>query len=172
MKRKSKYVQYYVEGECEEKLISVLKSDLGLIIPGKVQKMNPVESVITEMRLRTLSPKTMVVLVFDTDTGHRDILDRNISLLNANPNISEVVIIPQVLKLEDELTRACRLRRITDLLGSRSTKDFKSSFIHVTNLSDILTKSKFDIDLLWNQNPPKQYKGIENQSARIKIPQK
>ena len=31
---------YFVEGEDEEKLIQVLKTDLRCIIPGKVQKFN------------------------------------------------------------------------------------------------------------------------------------
>ena len=75
---KSKFVQYYVEGEDEEKLVNVLKTQLGLIRPGKVQKLNVVEQEITNIRLRTLKQGTMVVLVFDTDTGNVDILKKNI----------------------------------------------------------------------------------------------
>lgn len=42
----SKYYHYFVEGEDEEKLIQVLKTDLRLIVPGKVQKFNVVEAKI------------------------------------------------------------------------------------------------------------------------------
>ena len=73
---KSKYVQYYVEGDDEKKLVDVLKTDLRLIKPGKVQKLNVVEQEITDIRLRTLKQGTMVVLVFDTDTGNVEILKR------------------------------------------------------------------------------------------------
>ena len=37
---KSKYMLYYVEGDDEKKLLDVLKTDLRLIKPGKVQKLN------------------------------------------------------------------------------------------------------------------------------------
>lgn len=37
---RTKFVQYYVEGEDEEKLIQTLKYDLGIIRSGKVQKLN------------------------------------------------------------------------------------------------------------------------------------
>ena len=36
------YFQYYVEGEDEEKLINVLKSDMQCIVAGKVHILNPV----------------------------------------------------------------------------------------------------------------------------------
>ena len=52
---KSKFVQYYVEGEDEQKLVNTLKTKLGVIKPGKVQKLNVVEQEITSMHLRTLS---------------------------------------------------------------------------------------------------------------------
>lgn len=165
---KSKYVQYFVEGECEEKLIDVLKSDLQLIIPGRVQKVNPVEREITEMRIRMLSPKTMVVLVFDTDTGHKDVLDKNIKLLKSSANVAEIVIIPQVRNLEDELLRCCNVKRITELLNSKSEEEFKSDFLHAKNLANILIKHRFNINCLWNTSPPKPYQHLDNQSKRIK----
>lgn len=47
----SKFAQYYVEGEDEKKLIDVLKTDMQLIIPGKVQKFNVVEQKIRNAHL-------------------------------------------------------------------------------------------------------------------------
>ena len=71
-------VQYYVEGEDEKKLIDVLKTDMRLIIPGKVQKLNVVEQQIKKTHFINMKNHTMVVLVFDTDTGKEDILNKNI----------------------------------------------------------------------------------------------
>ena len=67
------YFQYYVEGEDEEKLVNVLKSDMQCIEAGKVQVLNPVLEKITPLRLRTLKKNTTVILVFDTDAGDSEI---------------------------------------------------------------------------------------------------
>lgn len=76
---KSKYVQYYVEGKDEKRLIDVLKTELGVIRPGKVLTLNPVAEEITQLQLRTLQTGTMAVLVFDTDAGNVEILKNNIT---------------------------------------------------------------------------------------------
>lgn len=165
---KSNYVQYYVEGEDEEKLISILKSKLGVIRPGKVQKLNVVEHEITDARLRTLSRGTMVVLIFDTDTGHVDILNRNLKKLEACSSISEVVTIPQVPNLEGELVRSCNIRNIEALLNSKSRGEFKSDFIRASNLEKKLQEHQFDINLLWSRRPAPPYQDIENQSSKVK----
>lgn len=68
------YFQYYVEGEDEEKLVNVLKSDMQCIEAGKVQVLNPVLEKITPLRLRTLKKNTTVILVFDTDAGESEII--------------------------------------------------------------------------------------------------
>ena len=80
---KSKYVQYYVEGKDEKRLIDVLKTELGVIRPGKVLTLNPVAEEITQLQLRTLQTGTMAVLVFDTDAGNVEILKNNIKTLKA-----------------------------------------------------------------------------------------
>ena len=67
------YFQYYVEGEDEEKLVNVLKSDMQCIEAGKVQVLNPVLEKITPLRLRTLKKNATVILVFDTDAGESEI---------------------------------------------------------------------------------------------------
>ena len=80
---KSKYVQYYVEGKDEKRLIDVLKTELGVIRPGKVLILNPVAEEITQLQLRTLQTGTMAVLVFDTDAGNVEVLKNNIKTLKA-----------------------------------------------------------------------------------------
>lgn len=93
-------IQYYVEGEDEKKLVSVLKSNMGVIKPGKVQKLNVLQSQITDANLRTLKNGTVVVLVFDTDTGQVELLNKNIRKLKECRFISAIITIPQVPNLE------------------------------------------------------------------------
>lgn len=166
---KSRYVQYYVEGEDEEKLVNVLKSKLGVIKPGKVQKLNVVGREITDARLRTLSRGTMVVLIFDTDAGNLEILNKNIERLKACSSVSEIVTIPQVFNLEEELIRSCDIKNIRELLNSKSREEFKSDFIRVSNLDSKLLEHKFDIKLFWNKSPTSPYQNIENQSTKVKL---
>ena len=166
---KSKYIQYYVEGEDEEKLLSVLKNRLGFIKPGKIQKLNVVTQIITDMRLRTLTRGTMVVLVFDTDRGDVNILKKNIEILGECPSVSEIVQIPQVPNLEKELVRSCNIKKIEELLNSKSRTEFKSDLIHVSNLDKKLRDHQFDINRFWCEKPTPPYQDIENQAARVKI---
>lgn len=166
---KSKSIQYYVEGEDERKLINVLKTELRVIMPGKVQKLNVVEEKIKKMHLRTLSYGTIVVLIFDTDTGNLNILDENIRTLKECSTVSEIVLIPQVPNLEGELVRSCDIRKIEELLSSKSRKDFKSDLIHISNLNKKLREHQFDINLFWCRSPTPPYQDIENQAAKIKI---
>ncbi len=166
---KSKYIIYYVEGENEQKLINTLKAKLGVIKTGKVQKLNVVEEKISTARLRTISRGTMVVLVFDTDTRRSRILEENIETLRSCSSVSEIVTIPQVENLEDELVRSCNIKSITELLNSKSKSDFKNDFIRVSNLDQKLKEHQFDIDVLWSQNPKSPYDAIQNLSVKIKI---
>lgn len=166
---RSKFVQYYVEGEDEEKLIHVLKTDLGVILPGKIQKLNVIDDNLTDARLMTLHPRTMVVLIFDTDTERTDILSRNLEKLKKCSAVSEIVTIPQILNLEDELVRSCDIKKITELLGSKSKKEFKTNFIHTKNLAYKLREHQFDINQLWSRQPLSPYKNIMNQAEKIKL---
>lgn len=72
----AKYYQYYVEGQDEEKLIQVLKTELRLIEPGKVEKFNVVSEELTKLRIMSLKMGTIVVLVFDTDAGNINTLKK------------------------------------------------------------------------------------------------
>lgn len=166
---RTKYVQYYVEGDDEEKLVNVLKNELRVIRPGKVQKMNVVQNEFNEMRLRPLLPGTMAVLIFDVDAGNPETLQKNIKILEKYPRISEVVTIPQVRKLEDELIRSCGLKNITELLNSKSRSEFKSDIIKVSNLAKKLREHGFDINKFWIGRPIPPYERIMNQSDKVKI---
>lgn len=78
MKKASGIFQYFVEGDDEKRLIEVLKTDMRLIIPGKVQILNVVQERLTDLKLRTLEDGTTLVFVFDTDVGDPAILNENI----------------------------------------------------------------------------------------------
>ena len=78
MKKASGIFQYYVEGDDEKRLIEVLKTDMRLIIPGKVQILNVVQERLTDLKLRILQDGTTLVFVFDTDVGDPAILNENI----------------------------------------------------------------------------------------------
>lgn len=162
-------IQYYVEGDDEQRLVNVLKSELRVIRSGKVQKFNVTQQLISNAQLRVLSNGTIVVLIFDTDTSGKDILDKNIEKLNHAPNVSKLITIPQVPNLEGELVRSCNIKDITELLNSRSRSDFKRDFRRVTNLAAKLQEHEFDISRFWNQKPNSLYSHISNNAEMIKI---
>ena len=166
---KNSIVQYFVEGEDDKKMIDTLKTQMGLIKPGKVQVLNVVTEEITDLRLRALSPGTTVVLVFDVDAGNVDILGRNIKKLMKCSSISDVITIPQVPNLEGELLRSCDIKKIEELLNSKSRSDFKSDILRVTNLAAKLREHKFSMDHFWTAAPSQPFQAIENQSSQIKL---
>ena len=166
---KNSIVQYFVEGEDDKKMIDTLKTQMGLIKPGKVQVLNVVTEEITDLRLRALSPGTTVVLVFDVDAGNVDILNWNIKKLTKCSSISDVITIPQVPNLEGELLRSCDIRKIEELLNSKSRSDFKSDILRVTNLAAKLREHKFNIDHFWTASPSQPFQAIENQSSKTKL---
>ena len=49
---------YYVEGQCEEKLLKVLKTDMRLIQPGKIIKRNVIQDKLRHAQLTTLKKGT------------------------------------------------------------------------------------------------------------------
>ena len=166
---KSTNIQYYVEGDDEKKLISVLKSEMRVIRPGKVQKLNVIQEQISQRMLRTYSQGTAVVLIFDTDTTFLDILNKNIKILKECRAVSEVILVLQVPNLEGELVRSCDIKAITELLNSRSAKEFKSDLIRISNLANKLREHKFDIKLFWAQKPKDPYQNYVNDAEKIKL---
>lgn len=113
-----------------------------------------------------------MVLIFDTDTDNVARLDKNIEKLKSCSAISAVVTIPQVPNLEGELVRSCNIKVITELLNSKSTKEYKSDLIRVSNLDQKLKVHQFDINIFWSNIPKPPYHLIENQATVIKQPKK
>ena len=166
---RNQYVLYYVEGEDEEKLLNTLKSEMGLIKTGKIQRLNVVERKIPTAHFLSFHPNTIVVLVFDTDTGKINALKENIEKLKKCSAVSKVITIPQVRNLEEDLIRSCDIRRIKELLDSRTDTEFKSDIIRAKNLHRKLKEHKFNMELFWNSTPNCPYDCIENLASNIKI---
>lgn len=98
---------YLVEGETEKVLIDVLKKS-GCLVAGRIEVLDVTKTIITRRKIMTFSPRTTVVLVFDTDTESDHILSENLSILSdARPRVSQIVFVPQVRSFEDELLYSC-----------------------------------------------------------------
>lgn len=165
---KREQYHYFVEGEDDRKVVNTLKTDLQWIKPGKVQVFNVIEEELTSLITRTLKPGTIVVLVFDTDTGKKNTLLKNIRFLQKDSNVKQILCIMQVKNLEDEFLRSCAISQIKELTGSKSNSDYKRDLLRQSNLADKLKKHQFQFEKFWNSSD-KVYESICNDSAQIKI---
>ncbi len=143
---KREQYHYFVEGEDDRKVVNTLKTDLQWIKPGKVQVFNVIEEELTSLITRTLKPGTIVVLVFDTDTGKKNTLLKNIRFLQKDSNVKQVLCIMQVKNLEDEFLRSCAISQIKELTGSKSNSDYKRDLLRQSNLADKLKKHQFQFE--------------------------
>ena len=168
MNRLGYYVQYYVEGENEEKLLAVLKTDMQLIVPGKISKFNVVQNKMNTARLMNLRQDTTVVLVFDTDTDNIDILLENIRILKGSPLVRSIICVTQVRNLEDELIRSTDIRYIRELTGSKNDSEYKRDMIKVSNLASLLERHGFKIENFWIKEPTGAFAEIQNEAYLIK----
>ena len=162
---KREQYHYFVEGEDDRKVVNTLKTDLQWIKPGKVQVFNVIEEELTSLITRTLKPGTIVVLVFDTDTGKKNTLLKNIRFLQKDSNVKQVLCIMQVKNLEDEFLRSCAISQIKELTGSKSNSDYKRDLLRQSNLADKLKKHQFQFEKFWNSSD-KVYESICNDSAQ------
>lgn len=166
---KNAIYRYFVEGESEQILINALKTDLGLIVPGKVDILNVIQKKINKNWLRTMKPNTIVILVYDTDVEDVELLKKNIETLKKCAAVKDVWCIPQVKNLEDELVRACNIRNVMDLTGTRTLHDHKRAFVNNSNQSQMLERNEFDIRKLWSKVPDNAFAQFGNDSGKIKI---
>ena len=156
--------QYYVEGENEKKLVEVLSKEFNFIKAGKVEVFNVVEKPIKNTRIMNFKENHVVILVFDTDTNNIKTLEDNIKCLERlvkSKKIKDVVLIPQVCNIEEELVRSCNINNIKDLLKSKSKEEFKTDFNKATNLKNCLIKKCFDFKKLWRQPTMGVFVGVK-----------
>lgn len=163
-------IQYYVEGECEQKLVKTLAAH-NLILSGQTEVLNPVQNQIKSTHLRKLPARTTVVLIFDTDKNDINILKANIQFLKKHPNIRQIITIPQVTNLEEELSRCTDVHQIRQLLNCKTNSEFKTAFIEEKRLYEKLQSHHFDFKKLWSEKTSDalQKAGIQNESKLIKL---
>ena len=132
MNRNIRY-RYYVEGECEKKLVDTLKANQ-MIISGKSEVFNPVQDYFNYMHIRTLPQNSIIILIFDTDKKETSALVRNLEFLRGHSFIKEVLCIPQILNLEDEILRSTNIKHIRDFFNCKRDSEFKQKFLEEKQL--------------------------------------
>ena len=110
--------RYLVEGQCEKKLVEVLKTQKPPYIrSGKVDVVNVVQQKISEARIRNWPKGVIAVLIFDMDKTDTSILEENIRVLQRNNHVGKVYCIPQLHNLEEEIERATNIKSAPELFG-------------------------------------------------------
>ena len=82
--------------------------------------------------------------------------------------VKKVYCITQVKNIEDELIRSTDIKRIEELLSSKSKTDFKRDFIRERNLKQKLAAHSFDLNMLWCKEPQSPFENIRNESGVVK----
>ena len=159
---------YFVEGDCEAKLINALKQKPELLQPGKVVVLNLIQNYIPKSRLLSITSETKVVFVFDTDKKEVEHLRKNIEYIETYCKKSKLIFLPQVLNLEDELVRCTDVSEPKEITKSKSNSNFKSDFCKLTDARSTLTRHQLDVLALWTQNPPEPFTFVKNNSSQIK----
>ena len=168
----SKVYKYFVEGDCEEKLINSYKiPPYYYFQAGKVEVFNFIKREISNQRLIVLNPKTIVFLVYDIDVEETKILEINIKKLKENGN--KIYHIQSIRNFEDELAYSTNrnIKELEKSFNSIGINDLKTNFLHQTNLDNKLKMMNFDIDKMWsrvNNVPPFNIYSNEEALKRLK----
>lgn len=104
----------------------------------------------------------------DLDLYKADILDENIKIIKNSNNVRDIICIPQIKNLEDELIYSTNITKIIDLLESKSKKDFKNDFNNCKNLIKKLEDKEFKISKIWSREAVDIFKKYKNESTKIK----
>ena len=120
--------------------------------------------------LMQFEPGSIVALVFDTDKDETEHLKNNIKLLKSLNFKVEVLTILQVLNFEDETERATDVTRAQDLHQEQKWDDFKGAVNRMKEkeFRNALKRHKLDMNMLWNQKPPKAFRFNGQDSEKIK----
>lgn len=162
---------YYVEGPCEQQLIAALKESPAKLIPGKVKVFNVVQNLIPKSQMLTIQAGTVVALAFDTDVPQTEILRKNLELLKRYCSKLRIVFLPQVLNLEDELTRCTDVKSVIELTRSNGIKNFKTDFcrLKVKDCRAMLERHKLESGQLWATKVPEEFSFVETNGNQIKV---
>ena len=104
----------------------------------------------------------------DLDLYKADILDENIKIIKNSNNVRDIICIPQIKNLEDELIYSTNITKIIDLLESKSKKDFKNDFNSCKNLIKKLEDKEFKISKIWSREAVDIFKKYKNEAIKIK----
>lgn len=162
---------YFVEGQCEKKLLDALRQSPALVVPGKVIVYNVIQRLIPESRLYSIKPGTRVTLVFDTDKSETKYLKRNIELLRQYDSSFEIIYLSQVRNFEDEIVRSTDVIKAEHLTQSKSKSEFKSDFCKLkdSDCRQTLVRHHFDIQKIWVTGVPEDFSFFELNSSLIKM---
>ena len=170
--------QYYVEGECEKNFLSSFmhaKSSEYIIHPGKIEKLNPVTSKISETKARTIKRDTRIVFVFDTDVENTLILEENIKTLKRISFIEskDIIFLMSIKRFEEEIVFSCNsikdVKGLIKFFNSQGLSAFKTDFSHHKNLEDKLKQAGFDIKLMWNREANTPFDKFFNGGKQIRV---
>lgn len=129
MKKNNIYL-YIVEGDCEEHALTFLKNNY--VQSGKVVRLNPLQKEISQMILRNLKENTIAILIFDTDTlDGTEVLEKNKKILKRSKQIKDIILVPQVKNFEEELIRACNIKKSKSLPKVNLRKILKEIFLAI-----------------------------------------
>ena len=162
-------VIYFVEGKCEVTLLQALKENPQKILPGQIREFNLIQQVIPNSILMMIRPGTKVVFVFDTDVPVTQYLRSNINLVKKTCTKVEIIFLPQVRNLEDELERCTDVSRVSDLTQSASNKDLKRDFCSTKKCRSIVDSNNLDVSKLWMTTPPKEFSFVSSNGNKIKV---
>lgn len=162
---------YYVEGPCEQQLITALKEQPAKLIPGKIKVFNVIQNLIPKSQMLSIQPGTMIVLAFDTDVPRTATLKKNIELLKRYCGKIQIIYLAQVLRLEEELVRCTDVKTVVELTKSNSVKNFKTDFCKLKKKECrvMLERHKLDLKKLWTTKRPTEFSFVENNSDKVKI---
>ena len=168
-----KKYRYFVEGECEKKLLrSFMFLDNGGFIDGKVEVLNFVNKPITKSLAYSLKSDTTIVIVIDTDVDNIDILRNNLKIIAENSNVSadKILLVFSVKTLEDEIVYACasKIKSVNDIFKTKTIEEFKKKFINHHELKNKLESIGFDIQRIWSRKPKKPFDKYVNSGGKIK----
>lgn len=170
--------QYYVEGECEKNFLNSFmhaKNSAFIIHPGKIEKLNPITSRISDTKARTIKRDTTIVFVFDTDIENISILEENIKTLKriAYIEVKDIIFLMSVKRFEEEIVYSCKnisdIKGLIKLFNSQGLTALKTDFLTCKNLEDKLRQAGFDISTMWIRSANKPFDKYVNGGKHVRI---
>lgn len=164
-KSRDQLVRYYVEGQCEKKLIDTYKTKPEFVFcPGKVEVFNVVNEKLSKARLLALDRGTTIVLVYDTDVKETGTLEENLRLFNL-AGLKQIYHVQSLKNFEEELLFSTDCNKINDFFHTEGREEFKKQFIKHSDIRTKLASVGFKPENMWSrlntEEPFKQYASQE-----------